>query len=649
VPDSVTYKILKSHLAGGRLARGEAVSLRVDQALTQDATGTMVYLQLEAMGIDRIRLPLAVSYVDHNTLQDSFLNPDDHKFLQTSAARYGAVFSRPGNGICHQLHLERFGRPGKVLIGSDSHTPTGGGLGMIAVGVGGLDVAAAMAGEPLEIPMPDVMAVRLKGKLQKPFVTAMDVILEILRRLTVKGGLKKILEYTGEGVSSLSVTERATITNMGAELGATTSLFPSDGQTRRFLRAQKREKDWTELLPDKGATYDSELEIDLSAIEPLIAQPHSPDAVVPVRELEGTAIDQVCIGSCTNSSYPMMASVAAVLRGEKVAEDVSLTISPGSKQVFSMIARDGHLKDMIDAGARILESVCGPCIGMGQAPRSQGVSIRTFNRNFKGRSGTPDARVYLCSPVSAAFMAVRGKITDPRKSGKSFSPPGEPDEFIINDNMFVFPPKDGSAAQVVKGPNIKPIPVRDRLPAVIDAQVVLKLGDNVTTDDIMPAGSKVLPLRSNIPAISQFVFSGIDASFPEKAKKAGASVIVGAENYGQGSSREHAALAPMFLGVQAVIARSIARIHRKNLINYGILPLVFSSKADYDAIAPGDRVVIRGLDALREGKNPLTAEVASAGGSRSVPVVLEISEAEKRMLEQGGFLPYIKHRLSGGS
>ncbi|MBN1522188.1 MAG: aconitate hydratase [Candidatus Aureabacteria bacterium] len=643
--DSVTIKILKSHLAGGSIRKGEPVSLKVDQALTQDATGTMVYLQLEALGIERIRLPLAVSYVDHNTLQTSCYNPDDHVFLQTAAARYGAVFSRPGNGICHQVHLERFGAPGKILIGSDSHTPTGGGLGMIAVGVGGLDVAAAMAGEDLHLTMPEVMEVCLKGKLQKPFVTSMDVILEVLRRRGVKGGLGKILEYTGEGVSTLTVPERATITNMGAELGATTSIFPSDEQTKKFLKAQKREGEWQEILPDRDASYDDVLEIDLTSIEPLIAKPFSPDAVVPLRELHGQRVDQVCIGSCTNSSYAMLAAVARILKGEKVAEGVSLTVSPGSKQVLSMIVKDGYFIHMVDAGARILESVCGPCIGMGQAPRSGGVSIRTFNRNFKGRSGTPDAQVYLCSPVSAAFMAVKGKILDPRDAGKSFEAVAEPDEYVVNDNMFILPERSSGKAQVIKGPNIQPIPLREELKDSIEMEVILKLGDNITTDDIMPAGSKVLPLRSNIPAISRFVFSGIDEHFFEKAKKAGASLIVGAENYGQGSSREHAALAPMHLGVRAVIAKSIARIHRKNLINYGILPLLFKDKEDYKKLNAQQKVKIKGLKRLKEGLNTLTLTVHEGKREFAMDVILDVDAMEKSILEHGGLLPYIKRRI----
>ena len=646
--DSVTYKILKQHLAAGEIKKGQPVSLKIDQVLTQDATGTLVYLQLEAMGIQKIKVPLAVSYVDHNTLQNSCLNPDDHIFLQTSAARCGAVFSRPGNGICHQLHLERFGVPGKIMIGSDSHTPTGGGLGMLAMGTGGLDVAAVMAGENFEIATPEVLEVRLSGKIQKPFVTAMDVILEVLRRLGVKGGLGKILEYTGPGVSTLTVTERATITNMGAELGATTSVFPSDDQTLRFLKAQKRESDWKEYLPDADAVYDSLLEIDLDKVEPLIAQPFSPDNVVPVRELTGQKIDQVCIGSCTNSSYTMMASVAGILKDKNVAEGVSLTISPGSKQVFSMISRKGYMVRMIDAGARILESVCGPCIGMGQSPKSSGVSIRTFNRNFKGRSGTPDAKVYLCSPVSAAVMAVCGEIIDPRKADIECIIPEEPDEFFINDNMFIFPSEEGRKRDVVKGPNIKPVPVKEPLNPEIDAEIILKLGDNITTDDIMPAGSKVLPLRSNIPAISRFVFSGIESDFADRAMKASLSVIIGAENYGQGSSREHAALAPMYLGVQAVIARSIARIHRKNLINYGILPLVFKEKSDYDSVEQGDRIILKGLNELQKGENLLTVSVLHGQQkSASIEVILDISEREKSILEKGGFLSYIKEKQAG--
>jgi aconitate hydratase len=644
---TVSYKILKGHLVSGDLKKGSPVRLKVDQALTQDATGTMVYLQLEAMGVEKIKIPLAVSYVDHNTLQESYLNPDDHVFLQTSAARYGAVFSRPGNGICHQVHLERFGAPGKILIGSDSHTPTGGGIGMIAIGTGGLDVAAAMAGEDFEITAPEIVEVRLKGKLCRPYVTAMDVILELLRRLTVKGGLGKIFEYTGEGVKSLTVPERATITNMGAELGATTSVFPSDGETKKFLRAQKREKDWQELSADAGAKYDSLIEIDLKGVEPMIAQPFSPDSVVPIRQIAGIPVDQVCIGSCTNSSYAALATVANILKGKKVAENTSLAISPGSKQVMTMIAKDGFLSLIIDAGGRVLESVCGPCIGMGQAPKTAAVSVRTFNRNFKGRSGTPDAKVYLCSPVSAAMMALAGKIIDPRDAGMPFDIPGDVPEYMVNDNMFVFPPQDGKSVVVVKGPNIQSIPLKEKLPDRITAEVILKLGDNITTDDIMPAGSKVLPLRSNIPAISQFVFSGIDKTFPERAKKAGSSMIVGAENYGQGSSREHAALAPMYLGVKAVVAKSIARIHRKNLVNCGILPLHFKDKADYDRVSAGDTVAIEGLSALAGGRSELVLDVASEKKKEKVIAVLEISQEEKNMLVYGGYLSYIRSKAGG--
>lgn len=637
---SLAKKIIKDHLIYGDLKEGSSIGLSVDQALTQDATGTMVYLQIEAMELEKIRIPLVVSYVDHNTLQTTCFNPDDHLFLQTSAAKYGAIFSRPGNGICHQVHLERFGAPGKVLIGSDSHTPTGGGIGMIAIGVGGLDVAVSMSGEPLQLNMPEVLNIQLKGRLKKPYVTAMDVILEVLRRLGVKGGLGKIIEYSGDGVKTLTVPERATITNMGAELGATTSIFPSDEITREFLKAQGRESDWKELYADKDAEYDDVIEIDLSEIEPLIAKPYSPDAVVPIREIEGIKIDQVCIGSCTNSSYALLATAANILKGEKVAPNVSLTISPGSKQVFSMIAKDGYLKDMIDAGARILESACGPCIGMGQAPRSGGVSIRTFNRNFKGRSGTKDAKVYLCSPVSAAVMAVKGEIISPERYEKPFTYVEEPEKYDVNDNMFIYPPEDGSSVQVIKGPNIKSVPIKDPLSEVIEAKIILKLGDNITTDDIMPAGSNILPLRSNIPEISKFVFSGIDPQFYKKAKEYGKSVIVGGENYGQGSSREHAAIAPMYLGVQAVIAKSIARIHRKNLINYGILPLVFNDKGDYEKVKEAMNIKID-LKGINYGENIIDALL---DGNISIKLNLNVSEIEFELLKHGGLLPYMKNK-----
>ncbi|MCK5707565.1 MAG: aconitate hydratase [Candidatus Aureabacteria bacterium] len=647
--DSVTYKILKEHLVAGEISKGKPISLKIDQVLTQDATGTMVYLQLEAMGIDKIKVPVAVAYIDHNTLQTSFRNPDDHIFLQTSAAKYGAIFSRPGNGICHQLHLERFGVPGATLIGSDSHTPTGGGLGMISMGTGGLDVAAVMAGENYEVNTPEVVEVRLSGKLNKPYVMAMDVILEVLRLIGVKGGLGKVFEYTGSGVSYLSLTERATITNMGAELGATTSVFPSDGETKRFLKAQKRDNVWKEIIADDDAGYDSLIEIDLSKLEPLVAKPFSPGSVVPIKELKGTPVDQVCIGSCTNSSYTTLALVANILKGNRVAENVSLTVSPGSKQAFSMISSDGSLTSMIDSGARILESVCGPCIGMGQAPKSGGVSIRTFNRNFKGRSGTDDAQVYLCSPVSAACMALKGEIIDPRDFSLDINMPTEPEEFIINDNMFIFPPKDGIDVEVIKGPNIKPIPLGENLADKIDAKILLKLEDNISTDDIMPAGGKVLPLRSNIPAISEFVFSGIDKDFYKRAKKFGSSVIVGAENYGQGSSREHAAIAPMFLGIKAVIAKSIARIHRKNLINYGILPLLFKNSDDYAKCNADDNVQIVGLTDILDGVNEVICKIVHDDGAKDeIALVLEISLREKSILEQGGFLPYIKGKQKKG-
>ncbi|KPK22237.1 MAG: aconitate hydratase [Dehalococcoidia bacterium SM23_28_1] len=597
---NLTYKILEEHLVSGKLEPGTEIGIRIDQTLTQDATGTMAYLQFEAMGIPRVRTKLSVSYIDHNMLQSGFENADDHRFLQSIAAKYGIYFSRPGNGICHQVHLERFGVPGQTLVGSDSHTPTGGGLGMIAIGAGGLDVAVAMGGQPFYVIAPRVVLVRLTGSLP-PWVSGKDVILEVLRRQTVKGGLGRVFEYGGPGVETLSVPERATITNMGAELGATTSIFPSDERTREYLRAQKREEVWRPLASDPDAEYEEVMEIDLGTLEPLVACPSSPDAVVPVRELAGTEVTQVCVGSCTNSSYHDLMVVASVLKGRTVHPQVSMTISPGSRQVFTMIAHSGALADLIQAGARILESACGPCIGMGQAPPTGGASLRTFNRNFPGRSGTPDDRVHLASPEVAAATALRGVISDPRELGE---PPQIelPREFFIDDSMIIPPVEKPEEVEIVRGPNIAPLPLAEPMPEVIRGELLLKVGDNISTDTILPAGAKILPLRSNIPEISKYVFNYVDWTFPQRAKQAGTSVVAGGANYGQGSSREHAALAPMYLGVKAVFAKTFARMHHTNLINFGILPLRFVDEADYERLNPGDVLMISNVrQAIRDG------------------------------------------------
>jgi len=643
---NIVQKIIETHLLTGRPEPGNLISLKVDQVYTQDATGTMAWLEFEAIGIPRVKVPLAVSYVDHNTLQTDYMNPDDHAFLQSVAARYGAWFSKPGNGISHQVHLERFAAPGKIALGTDSHTPTGGGIGMLAIGVGGLEAASVMAGEPFEITMPKVVLVRLTGALQRPYVTAMDIILELLRRLSVKGGVGKVFEYGGPGVEGLSVPERATITNMGAELGATTSIFPSDETTKRYLKAQGRLKDWIELKADDDARYDEIIELDLSKIEPLIAQPHSPDNVVPVKELKGKRVDQVCIGSCTNSSYSIMRQVASILKGRTIARHVSLLINPGSKQVYEMLSRDGSMADMIASGARILECACGPCIGMGGAPGTGQISVRSYNRNFKGRSGNKEAFVYLASPIVCAISAVKGELIDPRESGIPVEMPRDVEEFLINDNLLIPPHENPENVKLIKGPNIKEVPIRKELEDEISAAVILKLGDNITTDDIMPAGSKILPLRSNIPAISEYVFHNIDPAFPRKAlelKEKGGVVIIGGENYGQGSSREHAAIAPMYLGVRAVIARSFARIHRANLINFGILPLIFKNPEDYERISEGDSLKITGIKkALLDGAGEIAVENITKKSSFSVR--LEFNERERRLLLAGGLLSYIKEK-----
>ncbi|MBP1567893.1 MAG: aconitate hydratase, partial [Oscillospiraceae bacterium] len=587
---TLTEKILKNHIVDGEMIKGSEIGIRIDQTLTQDATGTMAYLEFEAIGVPRVKTERSVAYIDHNTLQNGFENADDHRFIGSVAKKHGIYFSRPGNGICHQVHLERFGIPGKTLIGSDSHTPTGGGIGMIAIGAGGLDVAVAMGGGAYYITCPKVVKVELTGKLS-PWVAAKDVILEVLRIMSVKGGVGKVIEYCGEGVKTLSVPERATITNMGAELGATTSIFPSDEVTKQFLRAQGREEVWTPLAADEDAVYDEEIKINLSELVPLAACPHMPDNVKSVKEIGNIKIDQACIGSCTNSSLLDMMKVAHILKGKTVHPDVSLSIAPGSKQVLNMLAQNGLLSIMIDAGARILESACGPCIGMGQSPNSKGISLRTFNRNFLGRSGTKDGQIYLVSPEMAAISAITGVLTDPRDIGEM--PDFQlPEKFVINDNMIVPPAdeKDMDSVEILRGPNIKPYPETAPLVKDIKCKVSLKVEDNITTDHIMPAGAKILPLRSNIPAISQHCFTVCDEKFPERAKSLGQSIIVGGANYGQGSSREHAALAPLYLGIKAVLVKSFARIHRANLINAGILPLTFVNEADYDKINEGDDI-----------------------------------------------------------
>ena len=640
---TLTEKILKAHTVDGDFVKGNEIGIKIDQTLTQDATGTMAYLEFEAMGIPRVKTERSVAYIDHNTLQSGFENADDHRFIGSVAKKHGIYFSRPGNGICHQVHLERFGIPGKTLIGSDSHTPTGGGLGMIAIGAGGLDVAVAMGGGAYYITYPKIVKVNLTGKLS-PWVAAKDVILEVLRRMSVKGGVGKVIEYCGDGVKTLSVPERATITNMGAELGATTSIFPSDEVTREFLRAQKREDAWSELKADDDAVYDEQIDIDLSSLEPMLACPHSPDNVKRVSELEGMKIDQVCIGSCTNSSLLDMLKVAYILKGKTVHPDVSLSIAPGSKQVLNMMAVNGALSAMIDAGARILESACGPCIGMGQSPNSKGISLRTFNRNFEGRSGTKDGQIYLVSPEVAAASAIAGVLTDPRKLGDM--PAFDlPKQFIITDNMVVPPcdEKDMDSVEVLRGPNIKPFPSTSALDDTIKCECSLKVGDNITTDHIMPAGAKILPLRSNIPAISKFCFTVCDEQFPERAEKLGSSIIVGGANYGQGSSREHAALAPLHLGVKAVIVKSFARIHRSNLINAGILPLTFADEADYDKISLGDMLELDGVRGAIASGSAITVLNKTTG--EKIQCVCELSERAKDIILAGGLLSYTKAKL----
>ena len=641
---TLTEKILKAHIVDGELIKGTEIGLRIDQTLTQDATGTMAYLEYEAMGVPRVKTELSVAYIDHNTLQNGFENADDHRFIGSVTKKHGIRFSRPGNGICHQVHLERFGIPGKTLIGSDSHTPTGGGIGMLAMGAGGLDVAVAMGGGAYYITCPKVVRVNLTGKLS-PWVAAKDVILEVLRRMSVKGGVGKVIEYCGEGVKTLSVPERATITNMGAELGATTSIFPSDEVTREFLTAQGRGEVWTPLAADPDAVYDEELTIDLSQLVPMAACPHSPDNVKTVAEIGPMKIDQVCIGSCTNSSLLDMLKVAYILKGKTVHPDVSLSIAPGSKQVLQMLAQNGALADMIAAGARILESACGPCIGMGQSPNSHGISLRTFNRNFEGRSGTRDGQIYLVSPELAAASALTGVLTDPRTLGEM--PDFQlPKTFTVNDNMIELPAPESEMdkVEILRGPNIKPFPQTSPLADSIDVPCSLKVGDNITTDHIMPAGAKILPLRSNIPAISEHCFTVCDPAFPTRAKELGKSIIVGGANYGPGSSREHAALAPLYLGVKAVLVKSFARIHRANLINAGILPLTFANEADYDKIDQGDELELANVrKAIEAGESHLTLRDKTKG--IDIPVLCELSGRTKDIVLAGGLLDYTREAL----
>ncbi len=639
---TIAQKIIKAHLISGDMTPGSEIALRIDQTLTQDATGTMAYLEFESMGIDRVRTERSVAYIDHNTLQSGFENADDHRFIQSIAKKHGIYFSRPGNGICHQVHLERFGIPGKTLIGSDSHTPTGGGIGMLAFGAGGLDVAVAMGGGAYYITMPKMIKVNLTGKL-RPFVTAKDVSLEILRILSVKGGVGYIIEWGGEGIKTLSVPERATITNMGTELGATTSIFPSDEITRAFLSAEGREEDYVPLESDEDAVYDRIIDIDLSALKPLIACPHMPDNVVSVDSLKGTKVDQVCIGSCTNSSLLDMLKVAALLKGKTIKPEVSLSISPGSKQVLAMLAECGALTDILASGARVLECACGPCIGMGFSPNSGGVSLRTFNRNFEGRSGTADAKVYLVSPETGVAAALTGEITDPILLGE-MPEIKMPDAFRIDDSAIITPatPEEAKDLEILRGPNIKKFPESYPQEDSIQAELVLKVEDNITTDHIMPAGAKILPYRSNIPYLSQFCFGVCDKTFPERAKAAGKSIIVGGANYGQGSSREHAALVPLYLGVRVVITKSFARIHIANLINAGIMPLTFANAEDYDKVSQGDMLSIQGVWAgMDDGKMILKNETTGA----EIPLVAAFTERQKAILKAGSLLAYTKEQL----
>ena len=636
---TVAEKIIKAHLVKGEMKTGKEIAIKIDQTLTQDSTGTMAYLQFEALGVDRVKTKKSIAYIDHNMLQSGPENADDHAYIQTVTKKHGIYFSKPGNGICHQVQLERIGVPGYTLLGSDSHTPTGGGIGMLAIGAGGLDVAVAMGGGEYYLTMPEIVKVNLKGKLNKG-VAAKDVILEVLRQLTVKGGVNRIIEYTGEGVKYLTVPERATITNMGAELGATTSVFPSDDTTREFLKAQGREDDFTEILPDEDAVYGKEIEVTLSELTPLVAKPHMPDKVVSVEEVKGTKVNQVAIGSCTNSSYADMMKVAKILKGKTVAENVSLVIAPGSRQVLTMLAKNGALADMVAAGARILESACGPCIGMGQSPCTDAVSLRTFNRNFEGRSGTKSANVYLVSPEIAAVSAIEGVISNPCDFDLDLDVE-MPKEFLINDNMIMEPAESSSEVEVVRGPNIKPFPKNDALTDVIEKNVLIKVEDNITTDHIMPSNAKLLPYRSNIPYLSEYCLTPCDEEFPKRCKEQGGGFIVAGENYGQGSSREHAALAPVYLGIKAVMAKSFARIHRDNLVNNGILPLTFDNPSDYDTIDLNDTLVINNaIESVKEGKVTVSNKTKSLTYSLS----LTVTDRQKDMLMAGGLLNMIREK-----
>ncbi len=635
---NLAQKIIKEHLVSGEMVAGNEISIRIDQTLTQDSTGTMAYLQFEAIGIPRVKTKKSVAYIDHNTLQAGFENADDHKYIQTVTSKHGVYFSRPGNGICHQVQLERFGVPGMTLLGSDSHTPTGGGIGMLAIGAGGLDVAVAMGGGPYYITMPKVCKVNLTGSL-KPWVSAKDIILEVLRILSVKGGVGKVIEYSGEGIKSLTVPERATITNMGAELGATTSIFPSDEVTKEFLKAQGREQDWIELKPDTDAVYEEEITIDLTKLEPLAAQPHSPDNVAKINEIGKIKVDQVAIGSCTNSSFMDMMKVASVLKGRTVNPSVSLVIAPGSKQVLTMLAKNGALADMVAAGARILESACGPCIGMGQAPCTDAVSLRTFNRNFEGRSGTVSAKVYLVSPEVAVASAITGVLTDPRELGEA-PKVSMPASFEINDNMVVAPAERAEDVEVVRGPNIKPFPINKALQDTVTGKALIKVGDNITTDHIMPSNAKLLPFRSNIPYLSEFCLTPCDPEFPKRAKENNGGFIIGGSNYGQGSSREHAALAPLQLGVKGVIVKSFARIHMANLINSGIIPMTFANESDYDLIDAGDDLVIEDIkNAIKSGD---TLTLTNKTKNKDIKVNVTLSSRQIEMILAGGLLNYTK-------
>lgn len=635
---TLAEKIIAQHLVHGEMIPGKEIALRIDQTLTQDATGTMAYLQFEALDIPQVKTKRSMTYVDHNTLQNGFENADDHRFLQSFSKKYGLYYSRAGNGICHQVHLERFAVPGETLLGADSHTPTAGGMGMLAIGAGGLDIATAMAGEPFYLRMPSIIKVELMGRLA-PWVSAKDVILEVLRRLTVKGGVGKIIEYGGDGLQYLTVPERATITNMGAELGATSSIFPSDDKTRKYLKAQGREKDWQPMKADPHAQYEEVLQIQLDELIPMVACPHSPDAVQPVEDLGEIEVNQVVIGSCTNSSYMDLMQAAAILKGQQVHPNVSLVVAPGSRQVLKMLADNGSLGELIMAGARILECACGPCVGVGQAPATDAVSVRTVNRNFEGRSGTRSAQVYLASPEVAAAAAVAGKLIDPRTLGE-YSPIPMPSKFIVDDSMILPPADEGEQVEIIRGPNIKPLPLNEALPQKLTGTTILKVGDNITTDHIIPAGSKVLPLRSNIPAIAEYTFSGIDPSFAQRAKEAGTGFIIGGHNYGQGSSREHAALAPMYLGIKGVITKSFARIHKANLINMGILPLTFSNEEDYALIDQGDELQMKDIrEQIEQGKK---LRLTNLTKNQEISVECDLSSREKKIILAGGLLNFVK-------